>query len=109
MLAVVDWASHSRCKARYLLEYGPVRVMDIRFVEARSGLSLRHIPNLWEVDCITNLGDRMDYFVPHQPCWNVLMIEELSQSLMKWESVVMMVVCRLQSELVLSSVHACLV
>ena len=84
-------------------------VLDIRFAEAHSGLSLRHIPNLWELDCTTNLGVGMDYSVPHQPCWNVLMIEELSQSLMKWESVVIVVVCRLQLELVVMLAHACLV
>ena len=50
----------------------------------------------------------MDYSVPHQPCWNALMIEELSQSLMKWESVVIVVVCRLQLELVVKLVDACL-
>ena len=60
-------------------ENGLAMASDSHYVEVHSGLNLRHIPNLWEVDCISSLVTGMDDYVTALPCLSVKMDEELSQ------------------------------
>ena len=62
-------------------ENGLAMVSDSHCAEVHSGLNLRHIPNLWEVDCISSLAAGKDDCVTALPCSSVTMDEELSQYL----------------------------
>ena len=62
-------------------ENGLAMVSDSHCAEVHSELNVRHIPNLWEVDCISSLAAGMDDCVTALPCLRVVMNEKLSQYL----------------------------
>ena len=66
-----------RCMETCQSENGLAMVQDSHCVEVHSELNPRHIPNQWEVDCISNLVAGTDDCVVALPCSS----KELSQYL----------------------------